>query len=149
MGRSHAGRGALLSSNLPQLQNLIKRDPQAYKEEFLQQWNHYKSTLNIFRTNPDEQSEQFRDMITFISQVQCRSKSLRGEASHRNSRSHHASQRKRPSSPLSFRLYFLTIMEHLIWIRRSVSSQTSSFFERKTFFRLQSTLVLSFSSAYC
>ena len=69
MGRSHAGRGALLSSNLPQLQNLIKRDPLAYKEEFLQQWNHYKSTLNIFRTNPDEQSEQFRDMVTFISQV--------------------------------------------------------------------------------
>ncbi|EJD07420.1 SDA1-domain-containing protein [Fomitiporia mediterranea MF3/22] len=69
MVRSHAGRGALLSSNLPQLQNLIKRDPSAYKEEFLQQWNHYKSILSIFQANPVEQSEQFRDMITFISQV--------------------------------------------------------------------------------
>ncbi|PAV19968.1 required for actin cytoskeleton organization and cell cycle progression [Pyrrhoderma noxium] len=69
MVRSHAGRGALLSSNLPQLQNLIKRDPPAYKEEFLQQWNHYKSILNIFQANPVEQSEQFRDVITFISQV--------------------------------------------------------------------------------
>ena len=38
MGR-HQGRGALLTSNLPQLQNLIKRDPEGYKEEFLQQWN--------------------------------------------------------------------------------------------------------------
>ncbi|KAH8116301.1 SDA1-domain-containing protein [Phellopilus nigrolimitatus] len=69
MVRSHAGRGVLLSSNLPQLQNLIKRDPAAYKEEFLQQWNHYRSILNIFQANPVEQSEQFRDMITFISQV--------------------------------------------------------------------------------
>ena len=69
MVRSHAGRGALLSSNLPQLQNLIKRDPPAYKEEFLQQWNHYKSILNIFQNNPVEQSEQFRDVVTFISQV--------------------------------------------------------------------------------
>ena len=69
MVRSHAGRGALLSSNLPQLQNLIKRDPAAYKEEFLQQWNHYKSILGIFQTNPAEQSEEFREMVTFISQV--------------------------------------------------------------------------------
>lgn len=69
MVKSRAGRGALLSSNLPQLQNLIKRDPIAYKEEFLQQWNHYKSILNIFQANPVEQSEQFQDMITFISQV--------------------------------------------------------------------------------
>src|SRR6266566_5677968 len=37
-------RGLLRTSNLPQLQNLIKRDPVSYKEEFLQQWNHYNST---------------------------------------------------------------------------------------------------------
>ncbi|KAL5492267.1 SDA1 [Sanghuangporus weigelae] len=69
MVRSHAGRGALLSSNLPQLQNLIKRDPAAYKEEFLQQWNHYRSVLSIFQANPVDQSEEFREMVTFISQV--------------------------------------------------------------------------------
>ncbi|KAL5531528.1 hypothetical protein ACEPAG_4405 [Sanghuangporus baumii] len=69
MVRSHTGRGALLSSNLPQLQNLIKRDPAAYKEEFLQQWNHYRSVLSIFQANPVDQSEEFREMVTFISQV--------------------------------------------------------------------------------
>ncbi|OCB85450.1 SDA1-domain-containing protein [Sanghuangporus baumii] len=69
MVRSHAGRGALLSSNLPQLQNLIKRDPAAYKEEFLQRWNHYRSVLSIFQANPVDQSEEFREMVTFISQV--------------------------------------------------------------------------------
>ena len=72
MVRSHAGRGALLSANLPQLQNLIKRDPQGYKDEFLQQWNHYQSTRKIFAMSPDGQSssaQSFREMVTFISQV--------------------------------------------------------------------------------
>ncbi|KAJ7349373.1 SDA1-domain-containing protein [Mycena albidolilacea] len=63
------GRGILLTSNLPQLQNLIKRDPEAYKEEFLQQWNHYNSIRRIFATNPDEQATHFRELVTFISQV--------------------------------------------------------------------------------
>ncbi|KAF9452794.1 SDA1-domain-containing protein [Macrolepiota fuliginosa MF-IS2] len=63
------GRGLLLTSNLPQLQNLIKRDPIAYKEEFLQQWTHYNSVREIFKFNPDEQAQNFRELVTFISQV--------------------------------------------------------------------------------
>ena len=63
------GRGILLTSNLPQLQNLIKRDPAAYKEEFLQQWNHYNSVRQIFHINPDEQAQHFRELVTFIAQV--------------------------------------------------------------------------------
>ncbi|KAJ7632313.1 SDA1-domain-containing protein [Roridomyces roridus] len=63
------GRGILLTANLPQLQNLIKRDPEAYKEEFLQQWNHYNSIRRIFATNPDEQATHFRELVAFISQV--------------------------------------------------------------------------------
>src|ERR1700688_1269941 len=63
------GRGVLLTSNLPQLQNLIKRDPVAYKEEFLQQWNHYNSIRQIFKINPDEQVQHYRELVTFISQV--------------------------------------------------------------------------------
>lgn len=63
------GRGVLLTSNLPQLQNLIKRDPAAYKEEFLQQWNHYNSIRQIFTINPDEQAHHFRELVSFISQV--------------------------------------------------------------------------------
>ncbi|KAI0085392.1 actin cytoskeleton organization and cell cycle progression protein [Irpex rosettiformis] len=65
-------RGILLTSNLPQLQNLIKRDPIAYKEEFLQQWNHYDSIRKIFLLNPDEHAQHFRELVTFIAQVtQC------------------------------------------------------------------------------
>lgn len=63
------GRGILLTSNLPQLQNLIKRDPASYKEEFLQQWNHYNSIRQIFKINPEEQAQHYRELVTFISQV--------------------------------------------------------------------------------
>ncbi|KAG6845041.1 hypothetical protein H0H87_001378 [Tephrocybe sp. NHM501043] len=63
------GRGVLLTANLPQLQNLIKRDPTAYKEEFLQQLNHYNSIRQIFKINPDEQAQHFRELVSFISQV--------------------------------------------------------------------------------
>ncbi|KAI0292307.1 actin cytoskeleton organization and cell cycle progression protein [Russula brevipes] len=62
-------RGLLRTSNLPQLQNLIKRDPVSYKEEFLQQWNHYNSTRQIFQINPNEQASHFRELLAFISQV--------------------------------------------------------------------------------
>ncbi|KAF8078206.1 actin cytoskeleton organization and cell cycle progression protein [Lyophyllum atratum] len=63
------GRGVLLTANLPQLQNLIKRDPTGYKEEFLQQWNHYNSIRQIFKIHPDEQAQHFRELVAFISQV--------------------------------------------------------------------------------
>lgn len=63
------GRGILLTANLPQLQNLIKRDPPGYKEEFLQQWNHYNSIREIFKLHPDEQAQHFRELVSFISQV--------------------------------------------------------------------------------
>ncbi|KAF8273098.1 protein required for actin cytoskeleton organization and cell cycle progression [Lactarius quietus] len=62
-------RGILRTSNLPQLQNLIKRDPVSYKEEFLQQWNHYSSIRQIFQINPADQTTHFRELVTFISQV--------------------------------------------------------------------------------
>ncbi|KAI5900049.1 SDA1-domain-containing protein [Schizophyllum commune H4-8] len=51
------------------LQNLIKRDPAAYKEEFLQQWNHYNSVRQIFDINPDEHAQHLRELVSFIAQV--------------------------------------------------------------------------------
>ncbi|GES75836.1 protein SDA1 homolog [Rhizophagus clarus] len=65
-------RTSLLPINLPQLQNLIKRDPISYKRDFLQQYRHYESQLDIFKLKPDEEAEEFGNLITFISQVaQC------------------------------------------------------------------------------
>lgn len=60
-----------LPDNLPQLQNLIKRDPTSYKEEFVQQHNHYLSLLEVFRLNPSQENKSLDDLVMFIAQV-CR-----------------------------------------------------------------------------
>ncbi|XP_063983452.1 protein SDA1 homolog [Diachasmimorpha longicaudata] len=58
-----------LPDNLPQLQNLIKRDPESYKEEFSQQYNHYKSTLEVFRLTPDKFNKSLDELLMFLAQV--------------------------------------------------------------------------------
>ncbi len=62
-------RSEFLLSNLPQLQNLIKRDKTSYREEFLQQWRHYESALTIFKLKPDSESTEFGELVTFLSHV--------------------------------------------------------------------------------
>lgn len=39
--RSKVQRGALVTTSLPSLQNLVKRTPDAYAEEFMVQWNRW------------------------------------------------------------------------------------------------------------
>ncbi|XP_010779978.1 protein SDA1 homolog [Notothenia coriiceps] len=61
--------GNKLPNNLPQLQNLIKRDPQSYVEEFQQQYRHYQSNLQIFRLQPDKPNKELADLSMFLAQV--------------------------------------------------------------------------------
>lgn len=58
-----------LPDNLPQLQNLIKRDPDSYKEEFLQQYRHFLNLLEIFKFSPSEENKNLDDLVIFIAQV--------------------------------------------------------------------------------
>ncbi|KAL2780455.1 protein SDA1-like protein isoform 2 [Daubentonia madagascariensis] len=58
-----------LPNNLPQLQNLIKRDPAAYIEEFLQQYNHYKSNVEIFKLQPNKPSKELAELVMFMAQI--------------------------------------------------------------------------------
>ncbi|KAJ2723533.1 Severe Depolymerization of Actin [Coemansia sp. Benny D115] len=67
MGRKN--RSANLLNNLPQLQNLIKRDPQSYQDEFNQQLHHFEASLAIFELKPDEEAKDFGALINFLSQV--------------------------------------------------------------------------------
>lgn len=61
-----------LPTNLPQLQNLIKRDPKSYTEEFLQQYRHYQSNVEIFKHQPDKANKDLADLVMFLAQVgQC------------------------------------------------------------------------------
>ncbi|PWN29710.1 SDA1-domain-containing protein [Jaminaea rosea] len=88
--RSQA-RGLLNTSNLPALQNLLKRDPDAYTEEFKQQWNHYQSIRAIYAANigaadafgpsgsstaaatgsrlAKEHEDRFRELLAFVTQL--------------------------------------------------------------------------------
>uniref|UniRef100_A0A668VPF0 Protein SDA1 n=1 Tax=Oreochromis aureus TaxID=47969 RepID=A0A668VPF0_OREAU len=58
-----------LPNNLPQLQNLIKRDPQSYVEEFLQQYRHYQSNVQIFKLQPDKPNKELANLVMFLAQV--------------------------------------------------------------------------------
>ncbi|XP_076285077.1 SDA1 domain containing protein Mys45A [Lasioglossum baleicum] len=58
-----------LPENLPQLQNLIKRDPESYKEEFLQQHQYYKSTLEVFNLTPNKFNKSLDEIVIFLAQV--------------------------------------------------------------------------------
>lgn len=52
------------------LQNLIRRDPPSYREEFILQYRHYESQRDIFMSQPDgTESETFSELIGFMSQV--------------------------------------------------------------------------------
>eukprot|EP00088_Acartia_fossae_P013665 TRINITY_DN1721_c0_g1_i4.p1 TRINITY_DN1721_c0_g1~~TRINITY_DN1721_c0_g1_i4.p1 ORF type:complete len:736 (-),score=222.23 TRINITY_DN1721_c0_g1_i4:131-2293(-) len=67
-----------LPNNLPQLQNLIKRDPASYKEEFLQQFRHFQSTLEVFELTPDKFNTSLDELVMFLAQVaKCYSEELK------------------------------------------------------------------------
>lgn len=58
-----------LPNNLTQLQNLIKRDPASYKEEFHQQLAHFETTLEIFNLNPTQYNKKLDEQSMFLAQV--------------------------------------------------------------------------------
>jgi len=58
-----------LPNNLPQLQNLIKRDAESYKDEFLQQYRHFESTVQVFELNPGEYNKSLDEQVMFLAQV--------------------------------------------------------------------------------
>lgn len=58
-----------LPDNLPQLQNLIKRDPESYKDDFIQQYDHFKGVLEIFKLSPDKENKSLDELVMFLAQV--------------------------------------------------------------------------------
>lgn len=55
--------------DLAALQNLVKRDPEAYREEFELQRRHFDTQLQIFTLKPHADSDNFESLITFLSHV--------------------------------------------------------------------------------
>lgn len=69
-------RASVLPTNVILLQNLVKRDPESYREEFLQQYSHYESLRDIFmlnsmneENNDDSAITEFTESIGFVAQV--------------------------------------------------------------------------------
>lgn len=63
------GRASVLPYNYPHLQNLIKRDPNSYEQEFEQQYQHFKASLAIVRLRPSAADDHFESLVTFVSHV--------------------------------------------------------------------------------
>lgn len=59
-----------MPTNIILLQNVVRRDPKSYHEEFVQQYSHYESLRDIFLLNPSaDQGSDFADLIGFVSAV--------------------------------------------------------------------------------
>jgi protein SDA1 len=58
-----------LNHNLPQLQNLIKRDPESYSDEFNLQYRHFESLLSLVYLNPSEEHTEFCELVNFLAQT--------------------------------------------------------------------------------
>lgn len=68
-------RGALITTSLPSLQNLIKRSSDSYSEEFQVQWNRFNSLTRIVQlglggAKGDE--EKLREVTGFVCQASSR-----------------------------------------------------------------------------
>jgi len=55
--------------SLPQLQNLMKKDPEAYELEFAQQWSHFDSQMEIFKLKPQKPASSFGEQVMFLAHV--------------------------------------------------------------------------------
>ncbi|KPM11862.1 SDA1-like protein [Sarcoptes scabiei] len=58
-----------LPNNLVQLQHCIKSDPSGYKQEFQQQYEHFKSLLDLFHSQSSSYDKTFIDLIMFLAHV--------------------------------------------------------------------------------
>lgn len=54
---------------LSQLQNLIKRDPMSYVDEYTRQLRHYETQLKLFQLFPNQDGRNFGDLVSFLSHV--------------------------------------------------------------------------------
>lgn len=60
-------RAAILPTNIILLQNVVKRDPQSYHEEFVQQYAHYEALRDIYLQSPQgADASEFCDLVGFV-----------------------------------------------------------------------------------
>ncbi|KAF4684379.1 Protein SDA1 [Perkinsus olseni] len=57
------------SLSLPQLQNFIRRDPEAYIEDYRRQFEHFRSTAETLQLRPGRPQKSFNELTMFIAHV--------------------------------------------------------------------------------
>jgi len=71
--RTKTQRGGLITSSLPTLQNLIKRSPESYAEEFGVQWSRFNSLVKIVQLGlggtSKQDEERLKEVTGFVCQV--------------------------------------------------------------------------------
>ncbi|OAF66029.1 hypothetical protein A3Q56_06253, partial [Intoshia linei] len=56
-------------TSLAQLQSLIKKNKDAYRDEFLSQYQHFMCYVDIFKCSPKEYNQGMVDVLMFLIQV--------------------------------------------------------------------------------
>ena len=59
----------LAAQDLTRLQDFCKRDPAAYRQEFMVQLRRFASELQLFTMQPDQRAPSFGKLVNFLSQV--------------------------------------------------------------------------------
>eukprot|EP00668_Euglena_longa_P011961 GGOE01014383.1.p1 GENE.GGOE01014383.1~~GGOE01014383.1.p1 ORF type:complete len:829 (+),score=314.87 GGOE01014383.1:44-2530(+) len=54
---------------LLELQGKLKREPDAYQDDFFLQLRHFESTLQVLEVRPAEESKRFSELLSFVSQT--------------------------------------------------------------------------------
>lgn len=57
--------------SLPLMQDRIKKDSEAYSEEFLLQYDHFVSSLELLSNSPQKADRNFLELVMFIAHVRC------------------------------------------------------------------------------
>uniref|UniRef100_A0A914WUG2 Protein SDA1 n=1 Tax=Plectus sambesii TaxID=2011161 RepID=A0A914WUG2_9BILA len=67
-----SGRYLAAAHNLGLLQELVRKDPESYKEEFLEQFRHYETTLRLLELQPHQHRmdlDPLLEVVNFLSTV--------------------------------------------------------------------------------
>ena len=55
--------------DLGQLQNACKRDPEGYKQEFIQKLENFNTYHELFNLKPHEENKNYLELLYFMSHV--------------------------------------------------------------------------------
>lgn len=55
--------------SLPLLRDRIKKDPEAYRDEFDLQFEHFESLLQTFASSPQKPDKSFHEILMFVAHV--------------------------------------------------------------------------------